>query len=368
MVRRDLTQGGIVRGIVAFALPLLGASVVQQLYSTVDMLFVGNVVGTQAVAALGVGSLLITLMVGLFSGMSVAANVRVANFAGVGDAAELRAAIRASMRIGIMGGLALAALGEALADPFIAAMEIPKESAADALGYLRFAVAATLPIAIFNMCSGALRGLGDSSTPFVAQAAGGVANVGANWFLLCVFGLGIEGCALATLASNGLAASIAVCVLVRRARECGVSGGGAGKRLAFIFGATVTDESFGVNLARMINGDWSVKHALLVNLFSLASWTVSNVAGALIGSAISLPTALASFAMTSLFICLLCMQKATPANLVAVFGSIAGVIVCKCVGLAGPAILIGALVGVGAAFAFSSVRRDNRNTTMKVGE
>ena len=118
----------------------------------------------------------------------------------------------------------------------------------------------------------------------------------------------------------------------------------------------------------MINGNWSVKHALLVNLFSLTSWTVSNVAGALIGSAISLPTALASFAMTSLFICLLCMQKVTPANLVAVFGSIAGVIACKCVGLAGPAILIGALVGVGAAFAFSSVRHDDRNTTMKVGE
>ena len=120
--------------------------------------------------------------------------------------------------------------------------------------------------------------------------------------------------------------------------------------------------------ARMINGNWSVKHALLVNLFSLTSWTVSNVAGALIGSAISLPTALASFAVTSLFICLLCMQKVTPANLVAVFGSIAGVIACKCVGLAGPAILIGALVGVGAAFAFSSVRHDDRNTTMKVGE
>ena len=60
--------------------------------------------------------------------------------------------------------------------------------------------------------------------------------------------------------------------------------GGAGKRLSFIFGATVTDESFGVNLARFINGGWSVKHALFVNLFSLSSWTISNVVGALIGS------------------------------------------------------------------------------------
>ena len=79
------------------------------------------------------------------------------------------------------------------------------------------------------------------------------------------------------------------------------------KRLAFIFGATVTDESFGVNLANFFNGNWSVGKALGVNLFSQSTWLLSNVAGAVVGSAISLPTALASFAMTALFICLLCM-------------------------------------------------------------
>ena len=129
--------------------------------------------------------------------------------------------------------------------------------------------------------------------------------------------------------------------------------GGAGKRLSFIFGATVTDESFGVNLANFACGNWSVKHALFVNLFSLSSWTLSNVVGALIGSAVSLPTALASFAMTSLFICLLCMQKLSPANLVAVFGAVFGVVVCKLAGLSGAAILVGALVGVAAALVFS---------------
>ncbi len=132
--------------------------------------------------------------------------------------------------------------------------------------------------------------------------------------------------------------------------------GGAGKRLSFVFGATVTDESFGVNLSRFACGGWSVKHALLVNLFSLSSWTLSNVAGALIGSAVSLPTALASFAMTSLFICLLCMQKPSPANLVAIFGAVFGVVACKLVGLSGAAILVGALVGVVAALVFSRAR------------
>lgn len=133
--------------------------------------------------------------------------------------------------------------------------------------------------------------------------------------------------------------------------------GDAGKRLSFIFGATVTDESFGVNLANFACGNWSVKHALVVNLFSLSSWTLSNVVGALIGSAVSLPTALASFAMTSLFICLLCMQRVSRANLVAIFGAVLGVVACKLIGLSGAAILIGALIGVAAAFAFSGAQQ-----------
>lgn len=160
------------------------------------------------------------------------------------------------------------------------------------------------------------------------------------------------------LAGNPLTAIIASVTLVNtRQMLYGASlsqfCGSVRKRLAFFFGATVTDESFGVNLARFINGSWSVQNSLIVNLLSQSTWLVANVAGAIIGSAISLPTALASFAMTSLFICLLCMQRVTVENLVAVIGAAGGVIVCKLAGLAGPAILIGALAGVGLALLFS---------------
>ena len=144
--------------------------------------------------------------------------------------------------------------------------------------------------------------------------------------------------------------------------------GNVSKRLSFIFGATVTDESFGVNLARFINGGWTVRAALFVNLFSQSAWILSNIAGALIGAAVSLPTALASFAMTSLFICLLCMQKVSKANAVAVVGAILGVILCKCVGLSGPAILIGALVGVGCALLFSLKTGESDDSAIKVGD
>lgn len=130
----------------------------------------------------------------------------------------------------------------------------------------------------------------------------------------------------------------------------------AKKRLSFFFAATVTDESYGVNMAHFQLGEWSVRRGLLVNLFSQSSWTLSNVLGAVIGNAISVPLAIASFAMTSIFICLLCSQKVTPENAVAVVVAMVGVVVCKGIGLSGPAILIGAVIGVIVAFAFARVR------------
>lgn len=131
---------------------------------------------------------------------------------------------------------------------------------------------------------------------------------------------------------------------------------GVSKRLSFLFSATVTDESFGVNLRQFEGGGWDVARATLVNLCSQSSWTLSCVVGVFIGNAIGIPLAIAAFAMTSIFICLLVTQKASAANVVAAVCAMVGVFACKAVGLSGPAIFIGAIVGVACAFVFARVR------------
>lgn len=126
--------------------------------------------------------------------------------------------------------------------------------------------------------------------------------------------------------------------------------------LALLFAASVTDESYGVNTARFAEGRWSVDRALMVNLFSQSSWTLSNIVGCAVGSVVDIPVNIAAFAMTAIFICLLVTQRFTSANLVAMVAAMVGVYVCKAVGLTGPAILIGAVAGVACAMAFSLLR------------
>ncbi len=130
---------------------------------------------------------------------------------------------------------------------------------------------------------------------------------------------------------------------------------GVSKKLSFLFAATVTDESFGVNIARFNSGKWSVENATLVNLFSQSSWTLSTVAGVFIGNAIGIPLALASFAMTSIFICLMMLQDVSPANIIPIVTSIVGVYVCKLVGLGGAAVLLGAVLGVLCAIVYTKL-------------
>ena len=130
------------------------------------------------------------------------------------------------------------------------------------------------------------------------------------------------------------------------------------KRLAFLFAATVTDESYGVSIQKFREGEWSVDRAMCVNLFSQSSWTISCVVGTLIGNMLSIPLAIAAFAMTSIFICLWVTQKLTPGNVLAGIVAFAGGYVFKLIGLGKPAILLGAVLGVAAAILNEVINRD----------
>ena len=133
----------------------------------------------------------------------------------------------------------------------------------------------------------------------------------------------------------------------------------AGRLLSFFFAATVTDESFGVNMERyQTYTSWTPVNALLVNVFSMLSWASANALGCAVGSMLDLPLAITSFAMTSIFICLMCTQTINRQTLTVMAFAFIGVFVCKLVGLSGASILLGAIVGVVAGMLTNPVEGD----------
>lgn len=133
----------------------------------------------------------------------------------------------------------------------------------------------------------------------------------------------------------------------------------APRPLAALFAATVTDESFGVNLGRFASEEpWSAAQATVVNLASMLSWASANAVGALVGPALAVPTAIMSFAMTSIFVCLLVAQRWTPVTAVVVAVSAGCVVAMKALGLGSLSVLLGALAGVAAGMVAAARRRE----------
>ncbi|MDO4553976.1 MAG: MATE family efflux transporter [Lachnospiraceae bacterium] len=212
----DLTKGTIWKQLLLFALPLLGASLIQQLYNTVDLLFVGNFVGKEASASIGSSSIIITCLVGFFTGMSVGTSVAVAKAVGAKDKKKLFDHIHTAIAFSFVGGLVLTVLGYIGAPYFLRWVGVPEEIMPMSLTYMRVYFFGTISIVTYNLGSGIIRAMGDSKSPMVIQLAGGIVNVIMNTIFIVVLKAGVAGAAYATIFSQTSAALMTLYYLVKK--------------------------------------------------------------------------------------------------------------------------------------------------------
>lgn len=213
-----LTKGSVGKGILLFALPLLGSSLIQQLYSTVDLIFVGQLLGTKASAAIGASGLIVTCMIGFFNGMAVGTNAFAARHYGARRFEQLKKLMQTIFWTGIIGGFLLTVIGLVLSPVFLTWMGTPESIFPLAVRYLRIYMASMISVVSYNLLSGVLRALGDSRTPMLYQFFGGIINVFADFIFLYVFHMGVEGTAFATLFSQTFAA-VGVMIHLYRLKE-----------------------------------------------------------------------------------------------------------------------------------------------------
>lgn len=206
MKTNDLTHGSIGKGYILFAIPLFLGSLFQQLYNTVDMLFVGNVLGKNAAAAVGASSILVTCLINLFTGVAVGAGIVISQLFGARKEQEMKEAVWIAVLAGIAGGLCLTVIGVTCSQAVLVKLHTPEAIIPDAVLYVQIYFLSAVPMVLYNMCSGILRAQGDSRTPFHALAAGGIVNVIMDAVFLIVLGWSVAGVAVATLFSQSMTA------------------------------------------------------------------------------------------------------------------------------------------------------------------
>lgn len=207
---KDLTHGPIGRQLFWFSLPLFAGSLIQQLYSTVDLIFVGRVLGKDAAAAVGASTFIIIIILGFFIGLSVGIGVIAAREFARGEFENLSRVVHCTAGLTIIFSIVFTILGIIFAPTVLELMNTPPEIMHWGTVYIRLFMLSLFSIVSYNVGSGILRALGNSLSPMIYQLIGGIANVIGNFLFVYYWNFGISGSAMATVVSQTLAAGLVI--------------------------------------------------------------------------------------------------------------------------------------------------------------
>lgn len=201
---KDMTQGAPMKTILGFAVPLLFGYLFQQFYNLVDTVIVGQVLGKEALAAVGatgsVNFLIIGFCVGICSGFSIP----VSHKFGAGDYSGLRRYVANCIWLSIGFAAVLTVFTTCFCRQILELMNTPDDIIGGAYSYIWVIFAGIPFIILYNMVSGVIRALGDSRTPLFFLVLSSVLNIGLDLLFIIRFGSGVEGAAWATVTSQAV--------------------------------------------------------------------------------------------------------------------------------------------------------------------
>ncbi len=211
----NMTRGKPLSLLVRFALPLMLGNIFQQLYTVVDTAIVGRGVGMDALAALGTVDWLNWMLLGGATGLAQGFSVRISQKFGQGDHAGLRRALGQSALLSAVIALLATVLAQLSLPLFLNILRVPAELRPMAQLYIRILFAGFPAMMFVNLCSAALRAVGDSKTPLLAMAVASVTNIVLDAVAVFGLGWGIGGAAAATVFAQCLSGLICACKIWR---------------------------------------------------------------------------------------------------------------------------------------------------------
>lgn len=212
---KDMTSGSILKQVILFSLPLMLGNIFQMLYNTVDSIVVGNFVGTQALAAVGATTMIVNMLVFFFNGFSTGAGVVIANRFGARDLDRLHIAIETTMATTFLLSILFSIVGVLGVKPMLRFMATPEDVFQEATVYLQIYIGGISGLLIYNMGSGILRAVGDTTRPLYFLILTSVLNIVLDLLFVLVLHMGIAGVAYATILSQFISAGLTLALLTR---------------------------------------------------------------------------------------------------------------------------------------------------------
>jgi len=208
----DLTTGSVSKNLLVFTIPIILSNLLQYLYNAADRAVVGRFAenGKEGLAAIGATGSAITLLLGLFVGLSIGTNIVCSNLKGARDTKGLRKSMHTAMVLAVVVGAVLTVFGIVVTRPMLLLMGAPEDVLDLSTLYMQIYFCGVPASMIYNFGAAILRAHGETQRPMRILAVSGIVNVALNLVFVVVFGMSVEGVALATIASQ-IVSAVWVC-------------------------------------------------------------------------------------------------------------------------------------------------------------
>ena len=213
---KDLTEGSPLRLILSFSLPIFFGCLFQQVYSLVDTLIVGRVLGKTALAAVGSTGSINFLIVGFVMGICSGFSIPIANRFGAKDEVGLRKDVANCIWLGIMFSTVMTVLVTCFCRQILVFMGTPADIIDQAYDYI-FIIFAGIPVVyLYNMVSGIIRAMGDSKTPVIFLLISSVLNIFGDLYFMISLNMGVAGAAWATVISQAISGILCLIYMIKK--------------------------------------------------------------------------------------------------------------------------------------------------------
>ncbi len=220
-IAKNFTQGNVAKQLLLFTLPFMASNALQVLYSTIDMIIVGEYVGTAGLSAVSQSSQILNFATMVCLGFSNAGQVLVSQALGAGKRKEMNRIIGTLFTLILILAVALSVVILGARTWIMDVMNIPTESYDYATDYLVICGAGLLFTAGYNMVSAVLRGMGDSKRPFLFIGIASAVNLVLDILFTGVWGWEVAGAAWATIIGQAVSFLFSLYYLFRHREAFG---------------------------------------------------------------------------------------------------------------------------------------------------
>ncbi|MBE5951111.1 MAG: MATE family efflux transporter [Lachnospiraceae bacterium] len=216
---KDMTKGSAAKHIFLYALPLMLSNWFQMGYHAVDSIIAGRFIGKDALAAVGIASPVMNLVILSVSGLSLGAGILMSEFFGAKDFKALRRQFSTALLSGLVASLAVVLLGTTCTVLLMKALSVPTELFSSTGVYLRITFLGTPFTFLYNATAAALKSIGDSKTPLKFLMFSSLLNAVLDIVFIGILGFGIVCSATTTVIAEAVSAVLVLIYLAKKVPE-----------------------------------------------------------------------------------------------------------------------------------------------------